>query len=127
MTKTAARFLVSGAALSVIGISLFAVMYTEQKKYEVKTEQTIQYYQQSLTQWEHYQQEYVNKIAALQKENKLQMDTTKSQYTALLAKQPALISANRTTASITPPAQQQVVKKVVSVSKPSSAPKTRTS
>lgn len=126
-------------SIGIISISAFSVLHTEQEKRHYKAVAEEKYYSDIYAYWENYKSDYLKQVGDLKKQNSMEMEETKSNYYALLQKQPALIQEHTRIVKETSYVPQQgsssgagnsgsttstVKKQVISVPKPSSKPTT---
>ena len=129
MDKTKTRIILVLLAVIVLGGSYFGVLQAEQRKRLAARSLTQSDIEASLADAERLRQEYFVAIDARKAELKQLFDASKSQYTDLLQKQPALIDANKRGVSVpvTKTVTTQVPATPVITAKPQATRKTKTS
>ena len=123
--------------LIITGTAGFLVFHSEQEKQQKKYAAQLEYYNNQYASWKQYQKEYQDQVNQLIQENKASMEATKADYDRLLAQQPELIRTHTrtvaqgtttpTSGGTTVSSGTQTTTKTVTVKKPSSTPKTKTS
>lgn len=119
------------------GVS-FLVLKAEEEKRGKKYLDEKKFYSDQYGAWEIYKKEYEQQVQSLRTENNLKMEESKKRYEDLLSKQPALVAQHTRTvkdSSYVPPATSvgAVVSSggskttTITVSKPKSSTKTKTS
>lgn len=123
--------------LIITGTAGLLVFHAEQEKQQKRYAAQLDYYNKQYAAWKQYQKEYQDQVNQIIQENKASMDATKADYERLLVQQPELIrthtrtiaqgTTTQTSGGTTVSSGTQTTTKTVTVKKPSSTPKTKTS
>jgi len=139
MNKLKLRIIILCFTLFTLVLSTLFIFYSEQSKQLAKYQAKINKYEDMLSTWAKYRDQYLTQVNLIKEENKKNMELAKQNYDKLFAQQPDLILQHTTTTpyTTTPVAPIELIgnvttttttpKQVVKVTKPKSTPTTSAS